>query len=362
MDTCTLDTRILSVAEDRVEGFHRRPFAAVAAGCGVDEETVIARLQGMMREGRIRRVRQTVLTTSLAEGALVAWSIPEDELQAAFDWLLAHDPFTGHIVIRRVDPPTAPGAEYRLWTTVKVPCGCGSVQEHCRILARHIHALNWVVMPVVGMFTLGVGHTRRAKLQPGDRLPQLPRMQTPLQVQLSADEWRVLLSLKESLQPQEFVPGLWEMRAAALGMDAETYCSIAESLDARGVIGRFAVFLDHRGAADKRTGTGYAALFHWAVPQGMEERAGAAIGSHLCMTHCYWRSGAEKVFGGAQIMGVAHAASAETLRAHKDAMDAFLAEQGIPLLHTAAFLSERAEIRPSEISPAVYVPWRKQWA
>ena len=362
MDPRALDTRILAVAEDCVAGFHRRPFAAVSAACGVDEDVVVARLLAMLREGRVRRVRQTLLSTSLAQGALVAWNVPPDALDAAFDWLLAHDPFTGHIVVRRADPPTAPGAEFRLWTTLKVPSGYGSVQEHCGILARHIHARDWVAMPVAGMFTLGVGHTRRARLQPGERLPQPPRMQVPHRPQLDAADWRVLLSLKESLQPGEFVSCPWEARAAAIGMDAEEYCRIAESLDARGVIGRFAVFLEHRGAADERTGTGHAALFHWAVPQGMEERAGAAIGSHLCMTHCYWRTGGEKAFGGAQIMGVAHAASAESLRAHKAAMDAFLASQGIPLLHTAAFLSGRAEIRPSEISPAAYKLWRDHWA
>ena len=359
MDSQTLDSRILSVAEDCVAGFHRRPFAAVASACGVEESVVLERLRALLEQGRVRRVRQTLLSTCLAEGALVAWKLPEDTLHSAFDWLSANDPFTGHIVIRRADPPAAPGADYRLWTTLKVPTGCGSVQEHCRMLARCTGAENWVVMPVVGMFTLGVGHTRRARLQPGDRMPEPPRMQVPWRPQLSAEDWRVLLSLKESLQPQEFVSCPWEARAAAIGMDAESYCRVAESLDERGVIGRFAAFLDHRGAANKHAGTGYAALFHWAVPPGMEERAGAAIGSHICMTHCYWRSGAEKVFGGAQIMGVAHAASRETLDAHKAAMDAYLAEQGIPLLHTVAFRSERAEIRPSEISPVVYAEWRK---
>ena len=359
MDLQTLDSRILSVAEDCVAGFHRRPFAAVASACGVEESMVLERLKALLEQGRVRRVRQTLLSTSLAEGALVAWKLPEDALHPAFDWLSANDPFTGHIVIRRADPPTAPGADYRLWTTLKVPTGGGSVQEHCRMLARCTGAENWVVMPVVGMFTLGVGHTRRARLQPGDRMPEPPRMQVPQRPQLSEEDWRVLLSLKGSLQPHEFVSCPWEARAAAIGMDAERYCRVAESLDERGVIGRFAAFLDHRGAANKHAGTGYAALFHWAVPPGMEERAGAAIGSHICMTHCYWRSGAEEVFGGAQIMGVAHAASREMLDAHKAAMDAYLAEQGIPLLHTVAFRSERAEIRPSEISPVVYAQWRK---
>ena len=362
MDAPSLDSHILAVAEDCVAGFHRRPFAAVASACGVEEGVVMERLQALLQGGRVRRVRQTLLSTSLAEGALVAWKLPEDALSSAFDWLAANDPFTGHIVIRRADPPAAPGADHRLWTTLKVPRGCGSVQEHCRILARRTGAQDWVVMPVVGMFSLGVGHTRRARVAPGERLPQPPRMQVPQCPQLDADDWRVLLSLKESLRPQEFVPCPWEVRAAAIGMDAERYCRIAESLDARGVIGRFAVFLDHRGAVDKQAGTGHAALFHWAVPPGMEERAGAAIGSHVCMTHCYWRSGGEKVFGSAQIMGVAHAASQELLDAHKAAMDAYLAGQGIPLLHTASFRSGRAEIRPSEISPAVYAEWCRRYA
>ena len=88
----------------------------------------------------------------------------------------------------------------------------------------------------------------------------------------------------------------------------------------------------------------------------MEERAGAECGRHICMTHCYWRSGGQK-FGGAQIMGVVHAPTREEVLAHKAAIDAHLAACGIPVLHTAVFWSLRAEIRPSEISPVKYREW-----
>ncbi len=352
---------ILAVAEDRVEGFHRRPFAAIAAVCGQPEDVVRARLLAMLQAGTIRRVRQTLLSTSLADGALIAWRVPAGKLEAAYAWMRDHDPFTGHVVLRESEDPAAPGADYCLWTTLKVPMGCGSVEEHCRLLCRLSGAEDFVPLPVVGMFTLGVGHVRRSQLRVGDRSPEPPAMQRPARPQLSEEEWAVLLSLKESLEPHEFVPEPWAGRAAALGMPHERYCALAEALDRRKVIGRFASFLDHQGKGRHAAGLGASGLFHWAVPEGMEERSGAECGRHLCMTHCYWRSGGEKHFGGAQIMGVVHAPTREGVLAHKAAIDAHLAACGIPLRHTAVFWSRRAVICPSEISPAAYREWWQQW-
>lgn len=358
--TCMQDPanrRLLAVAEDQIRGFHAAPFAEIARRCALPEAEVRERLLRLLRAGVVRRVRQTLLSTSLAQGALVAWRLPEERLSAAFEWLRAHDPFTGHIVLRRAESPAAPGAAFRLWTTLKVPTGYGSLQEHTTLLARRLGAQESVLLPVVGMFSLGVGHVRRAGLRPGERLAQAPRMQRPESPVLTPQEWAVLLSLKESLREEEFaLPCPWAARAAQLGMSTENYCAVAAELDKRGVIGRFATFLDHTAPADRHSGTGAAGLFLWAVEPGEEERAGGEVGRHICMTHCYWRRGGER-FGGAQIMGVAHATDAEGVRAHKAAIDAHLAEAGIRVRYTAIFRSERSEIRPSEISPALYADW-----
>ncbi len=353
--------RILAVAEDTVAGFHRHPFAAIAAACNLPEDSVRQRLLAMLQAGTIRRVRQTLLSTSLAEGALIAWQVLEEKLETAYAWMRDHDPFTGHVVLRESENPTSPGASYKLWTTLKVPTGCGSVAEHCRLLCRLTGALDYVPLPVVGMFALGVGHVRRSQLRVGDKMPEPPAMQRLARPQLSAEEWRVLLSLKESLEPHEFVHETWAARAAALGMSTEHFCAMAEGLDRRQVIGRFATFLDHQGKGRHAAGLGASGLFHWAVPAGMEERAGAECGRHLCMTHCYWRSGGAEKFGGAQIMGVVHAPTREGVLAHKAAIDAHLAACGIPLLHTAVFWSHRATICPSEISPDAYRAWWEEW-
>ena len=69
----------------------------------------------MLSAGTIRRVRQTLLSTNLAQGALVAWKMPAEKLDPAFDYMLRQDPFSGHVVVRSTDSQTA-GSEYKLST------------------------------------------------------------------------------------------------------------------------------------------------------------------------------------------------------------------------------------------------------
>lgn len=347
---------ILSFAEDQIVGFHAYPFAAIAQRANLPEADVIARLTAMLEAGTIRRIRQTLLSTSLADGALIAWDVPESRLEAAYAWLKENDPFTGHVVLRRSEDALAPGAQYRLWTTLKVPTGYGCVEDHCQLLSHYIGAQDFVPLPVVGMFALSVGHVRRAGLQVGDKLPEPARMQVPVIPELSEREWQVLLSLKESLTPSELTPTPWLSRAEALGMSYDEFCEMAQQLDAKKVIGRFASFLDHQGRGGRDAGTRASGLFHWTVDEGMEERAGAECGRHICMTHCYWRRGGAKL-GGAQIMGVVHAKNRELVLAHKRAIDEHLQREGITIKHSAVFWSELAEIRPSEIHPTLYQAW-----
>ena len=314
----------------------------------------------MLQAGTIRRIRQTVLTTSLAEGALIAWLVPDEKLESAYQWLKENDPYTGHIVLRECDDPQAQGARYRLWTTLKVPQNSGRMQGHCAILSRHIGALDCVPLPVVGMFALSVGHTRRAGLQVGDQQVQAPSIQRPTSPSLNQLEWDVLFSLKESLKPEELTHSPWAARAVALNISEQEYCSIAQGLDQKQVIGRFATFLDHQGKGGKQAGTRASGLIHWVVEKGYEERAGSECGRHNCMTHCYWRSGGEKL-GGAQIMGVIHGSSKQNVLDHKAAIDAHLAQQNIPIKKTFIYWSQRAEIRPSEINPRHYHHWLQKY-
>src|SRR5712671_756746 len=98
--TDPINARILAVSEDRIAGFLLDPFAEIARLAELDVSVVHERLRAMLAAGTIRRIRQTLMATNLAPGALVAWRIPSDQLDAGFEFLFKRDPFSGHVVIR----------------------------------------------------------------------------------------------------------------------------------------------------------------------------------------------------------------------------------------------------------------------
>jgi DNA-binding Lrp family transcriptional regulator len=355
--TDPVNARILAISEDRIQGFVRDPFGEIAEKSGVDIDTVFERIRAMLRAGTIRRVRQTLMATNLAEGALVAWQVPNDKVDEAFDFMFQQDPFSGHVVVRSADPATQ-GSSYRLWTTVKVPQGY-SIEKHCAFLASRVGAAHFRVMPANRIFALGVGHVRRKGMEPGSKSDELAEVKDTTKVELSDLEWRVLTSLKRELDPEEVVRDIWQRRAAEAGIPIETFFEVAELLNNRRVIGRFSTFLEHvKTLQSGDRVTRFNALFHWAVPKGREIEAGREVGRFHILTHCYWREGGDE-FRNVNIMAVAHGTEKEAVLAHKRAIDEHLESIGIPVAYTNVFWGGRSEIKPSEISPFAYAEWCK---
>ncbi len=353
-----VNEKILATSEDKIDGFVREPFEAIAERSGVPAGIVMARIAAMLRAGTVRRVRQTLLATNLADGALVAWKVAPERIDAAFDYMSQQDPFSGHVVLRSTDSVT-PGSEYKLWTTLKVPHGF-SLQRHGEILAERVGAVHFRLMPAKGIFTLGVGHVRRKTIEPGSRADQPATMAAVQSAQLSDLEWRVLLALKREFTPEEIQPSPWIARAAEAGVSVEEFCAIAEALNGRKIIGRFSTFLEHvKPSAGGVRVTRFNALFHWAVPAGREIEAGGEVGRHQILTHCYWREAGPE-FRNVNIMAVAHGTYKELLLQHKRAIDEHLASVGIPVSYTNVFWGGRSEIKPSEISPLVYREWLRE--
>ncbi len=355
-----VNARILAVSEDLIAGFQRRPFHVIAEQSGVPLDTVLERIRAMLEAGIVRRVRQTLLSTKLAHGALVAWKVPEENLNDAFDFMARHDPFSGHVVIRSTDTEVS-GSGYRLWTTLKVPVG-ESLDEHAGALLRLTGATEYLLLPANGVFALGVSHVRRKGLEPGAMADEPAVMMTTATVDLTAEEWNVLLALKEELTAAEIRENPWDGRAAAAGVSLDRFLDVAETLNRKKVIGRFSTFLEHvkPSAAGERV-TRFNGLFHWAVPKGREIEAGAEVGRHFCMTHCYWREGGPQ-FGNVNIMGVVHGTEKDKVLEHKAAIDRHLEAAGIPVSYTNVFWGGRSEIKPSEISPKVYHDWHAKHA
>ncbi len=355
-----VNEKILAISEDKIEGFVREPFAEIAQRAGVAEDVVMARITAMLRAGTVRRVRQTLLATNLADGALVAWKVAPERIEAAFDFMSQKDPFSGHVVLRSTDTVTA-GSEYKLWTTLKVPHGF-SLQKHGEILAQKLGAEHFRLMPARGIFTLGVGHVRRKNVEPGSRAEQ-PAMMAPVHVaEVSDQEWDVLLALKREFAPEEIQAAPWAGRAEEAGVSLDEFCRIAESLNSRKIVGRFSTFLEHvKPSAGGVRVTRFNALFHWAVPPGRELEAGGEVGRHHILTHCYWREAGPE-FKDVNIMAVAHGTDKALLLEHKRAIDEHLVASGIPVSYTNVFWGGRSEIKPSEISPHLYRAWLEKMA
>src|ERR1039458_5277238 len=226
-----INARILAVSEDRLQGFQCDPLGEIARQSGVELSVVNERVRAMLRAGTIRRVRQTLLATNLAQGSLVAWQVPSEKLEAAFDFMFLKEPFSGHVVLRSTDTATA-GSKYKLWTTLKVPQGF-SLRKHCEFLARVTGAEHFRLMPAKRLFALGVGHIRRRGLAPGARA-EIPAEVTDVAIaRLNELEWIVLTALKREFATAEIGPDLWRARAEETGLPLERFYEIAEDLNRR---------------------------------------------------------------------------------------------------------------------------------
>ena len=350
-----INARILAVSEDQLQGFQEDPIGEIVRQSGVEAPVVIERIRAMLRAGAIRRVRQTLLATNLAKGALVAWKVPTERMDAAFNYLFEEDPFSGHVVTRSTDTVSA-GSNYKLWTTLKVPQGY-SMEKHGNWLLNKIGGDHFRLMPAKRLFALGVGHVRRRGMPPGSRADQPAEAMEVAIADLNELEWRVMTAVKREFEPEEIIEDIWTSRAAEVGVSLEDFFRIAKDLDKRRVIGRFSTFLEHvkRHSSGKRV-TKFNALFHWAVPAGREIEAGSEVGRHDIMTHAYWREGGPD-FHNVNVMGVAHGTDKEMVLEHKAAIDQHLDSVGIPVSYTNVFWGGRSEIKPSEISPIAYREW-----
>ena len=350
-----INAKILAVSEDRLQGFQQDPIGAIVRESGVEVPVVIERIRAMLRAGTIRRVRQTLLATNLAKGALVAWKVPTEKMDSAFNYLFEEDPFSGHVVTRTTDTVSA-GSNYKLWTTLKVPQGY-SMKKHSEWLLRKIGGDHFRLMPAKRLFALGVGHVRRRGMPPGSRADQPAEAMQVAIVDLTTEEWRVMAAVKREFKLEEIIEDIWTARAAEAGVSLDEFFRIAKDLDRRRVVGRFSTFLEHvkRHSSGDRV-TKFNALFHWAVPEGREIEAGGEVGRHDIMTHAYWREGGPD-FHNVNIMGVAHGTNKELVLEHKAAIDKHLQDIGIPVSYTNVFWGGRSEIKPSEISPIAYQEW-----
>src|SRR5260370_40761729 len=99
-------------------------------------------------------------------------------------------------------------------------------------------------MPEKGVFTLDVGNVLRKTIKPANKAAQPARMIAVHVVDLSEDEWKVLLTLKREFTSEEIRSTPWAGRAKEAGVALDEFYRVAEELNVRKITGRFATFLE----------------------------------------------------------------------------------------------------------------------
>ena len=230
----------------------------------------------MLRAGTIRRVRQTLMATNLAQGALVAWAGAGGEAARRVRYMFEQDPFSGHVVIRSTDaaidrqriPPLdhAQGA-----------AGITRWQKHCELLAETDRRdRSTASCPPSGCSRWASATSAGAGWSRAARATNWPRCIDTEIVELTDLEWRVLMALKREFEPDEICD-----RSLGRPRPPRPACQLGRLLRVaaepqRPRRDRPVHHVPRTRQAAQPTGervTKFNALFHWAVPAGPRDRS-----------------------------------------------------------------------------------------
>jgi len=115
MDLTAVDRRLLDEIQDGLPLVHR-PYAVIGGRIGLDETEVVARLQGMMESGVIKRLGVVVRHHELGyrANAMTVWDIADEEVQGVAARLLRNPAVT--LCYRR--PRRLPDWPYNLFCMI----------------------------------------------------------------------------------------------------------------------------------------------------------------------------------------------------------------------------------------------------
>jgi DNA-binding Lrp family transcriptional regulator len=275
-----LDRRILDAVQTSFP-LDERPFLVLGERLGMGEAPLLIRLRVLKASGLIRQLSAIFDSAALGyQSTLLAFELPSEELESAALHINNH-PGVSHNYERE--------HRFNLWSTLTVPPEA-DLRSHARALARLAGARNWLFLPAVRLFKIGVRfsmgepeadslETGRLELE-GDSasIPPLTAQKVP---PLSAIEQAAGRALQPDM-PLEPTP--FTTLAAAYGLTCAQLLTLARQFLERGAMRRFAAILRHRQA-------GYTAniMSAWNVPPEQAEAAGRSMAAVPQVSHCYQR-------------------------------------------------------------------------
>lgn len=264
------DRRLLEQAQRRVP-LVPRPYEALAAMLGADEDAVLERVAAL-RGGDapvIREIAGVFEGSSLGyASALVACRVPPEGLDAAGRCVAEH-PGVSHAYGRE--------GPLNLWYTLTLgPDARLDLDATARRLADAVGAEVCHVLPTLERYKIGVHVDAQGRMASAPGTPPAPPCRP-----LDEDETRAVAALQADLpaQREPFAP-----LAAQVDLPVERLLALAAALLDGGVMRRYGAMLHHR-----RAGLEANVLVAWNAADAFAPAAGRLAAERPAISHCYLR-------------------------------------------------------------------------
>ncbi|TCS96523.1 AsnC family transcriptional regulator [Hazenella coriacea] len=270
-----LDQELLNLLQAGLE-FVPRPFLTIAEKLGVDEETVLQRVQELKKD-KIRQISAIFDTRTLGyKSSLVAAKIPADRLDEAAQIINQH-PGVTHNYKRNHD--------FNLWFTIAVPPNSKLGLEKTVELLGELAEVEVIrLMPTLKLFKIGVQLDMTGK-EDGTKAKAKPTYNEEDRKNADKDitdfDIQVIRELQKDLP---IVSRPFDSWADDLGITTEELLEAGRKMIERKQMRRFSAVLNHRKAGFRFNGMGV-----WAVPKDQADDTGQLMGSFKAVSHCYLR-------------------------------------------------------------------------
>jgi siroheme decarboxylase len=280
-----------------------RPYAAVAQSLGVDEATVLRRVQELINDRIIRQVTPIYDTRAFGYGSMLVAAKVDAEHPWGPGKIINSHPGVSHNYLRN--------HEFNMWFTLAVEEDSKlGLQGTLDVLQELTGAESIRQLPTLQLFKIRmdlelVGDT--------DALAKSTEEQAPIDLGKQAyDEFDIAV-VRATQGDFPVIEEPYAPAARELGVSVEKLLDHMSGMQARGVLRRVAAILFHRRAGFSANGMGV-----WKVPDEKIDEYGPKMAAFRGISHCYERPTYED--WPYQIFTMAHGRSKEECDAILDAI------------------------------------------
>ena len=251
-----------------------RPYAEVATALGVDEATVLRRVQELIDERIIRQVTPIFDTRALGYSSmLVAAKVDAENPWRAANIINEH-PGVSHNYLRN--------HEFNIWFTIATepdsPLGLEGTLE---VLAGLAGAESIRQLPTLKLFKIRMDLEMEGSTQD---LAQAVEAAPPAETERQPYDELDIAVIRATQGDMPVVEEPYALAAQALGISQEQLLEHLSGMQERRLLRRVAAILFHRRAGFSANGMGV-----WKVPEGEELEYGKRMASFRGISHCYQR-------------------------------------------------------------------------